>query len=269
MLVAACLFAPGPGASAASGGAGWWSTARRMWLDLAVLAYYYGPVISGVQFDAQGRLWVRLKTGDRPAYDDGRPKTPAMRLAAPDLEDMLAQVYPLGRPKQPPDRWFDPGRARVAVFFKAVYGRSAAEVRAHLVRVPFCGRALRFNSQAGAARALARVGRDLARLLRRQPGLKKYVFPWGGTFFWRRIAGTGRLSPHAWGIALDLSARYGGYWRWGRARPYPEPIVRVFERHGFIWGGKWGHYDLFHFEYRPELLMKARLLAGDARPARG
>jgi len=30
--------------------------------------------------------------------------------------------------------------------------------------------------------------------------------------------------------------------------------VAVFERHGFIWGGKWFHYDTMHFEYRPELL---------------
>jgi peptidoglycan LD-endopeptidase CwlK len=28
----------------------------------------------------------------------------------------------------------------------------------------------------------------------------------------------------------------------------------VFEKHGFIWGAKWYHYDTMHFEYRPELL---------------
>jgi hypothetical protein len=30
----------------------------------------------------------------------------------------------------------------------------------------------------------------------------------------------------------------------------------VFEQHGFIWGGRWAHYDTMHFEYRPELLGK-------------
>ncbi len=40
---------------------------------------------------------------------------------------------------------------------------------------------------------------------------------------------------------------------------YPKEIVEVFEKHGFIWGGKWSHYDLMHFEYRPELLQKWRL----------
>jgi hypothetical protein len=34
----------------------------------------------------------------------------------------------------------------------------------------------------------------------------------------------------------------------------PMEIVRIFEKHGFIWGGKWHHYDTMHFEYRPELV---------------
>jgi hypothetical protein len=40
----------------------------------------------------------------------------------------------------------------------------------------------------------------------------------------------------------------------------PHEIVDIFERHGFIWGGKWYHYDTMHFEYRPELL------PADAKP---
>nr|WP_297937988.1 M15 family metallopeptidase [uncultured Campylobacter sp.] len=32
----------------------------------------------------------------------------------------------------------------------------------------------------------------------------------------------------------------------------PEEIVRVFEKHGFIWGGRWVSFDTMHFEYRPE-----------------
>jgi hypothetical protein len=34
----------------------------------------------------------------------------------------------------------------------------------------------------------------------------------------------------------------------------PVEIVRLGERHGFIWGGYWLHYDTMDFEYRPELL---------------
>jgi hypothetical protein len=33
----------------------------------------------------------------------------------------------------------------------------------------------------------------------------------------------------------------------------PQFIVDAFEAEGFIWGGRWYHYDTMHFEYRPEL----------------
>ena len=41
---------------------------------------------------------------------------------------------------------------------------------------------------------------------------------------------------------------------------YDSEIVRAFEAEGFIWGGKWHEYDLMHFEYRPEIIAKARVL---------
>ena len=46
---------------------------------------------------------------------------------------------------------------------------------------------------------------------------------------------------------------------------YPREIVAAFEAQGFIWGGKWYHYDIMHFEYRPELLAKARLAVPGAK----
>ena len=49
---------------------------------------------------------------------------------------------------------------------------------------------------------------------------------------------------------------------------YPQEIVELFEKHGFIWGGKWSHFDLMHFEYRPELLRKWRMVRGDASSSR-
>jgi hypothetical protein len=35
---------------------------------------------------------------------------------------------------------------------------------------------------------------------------------------------------------------------------HPE-IVKIFEKYGFIWGGKWFVFDNMHFEYRPEILI--------------
>ena len=86
-----------------------------------------------------------------------------------------------------------------------------------------------------------------------------------GGFTWRRVAGEDYLSPHAFGIAIDISPGRATYWRWSPQRPhplqktYPAAIVEAFERQGFVWGGKWHEYDLMHFEYRPEIICKARL----------
>ena len=33
----------------------------------------------------------------------------------------------------------------------------------------------------------------------------------------------------------------------------PLALVTIFERHGWIWCGRWYHSDTMHFEYRPEL----------------
>ena len=34
----------------------------------------------------------------------------------------------------------------------------------------------------------------------------------------------------------------------------PRTVLKVLEQEGFVWGGRWFHYDTMHFEYRPELL---------------
>jgi len=97
------------------------------------------------------------------------------------------------------------------------------------------------------------------------PEFGRYLENIGGTFNWRNISGTDRLSTHSFGMTIDINTRYANYWQWDckctdeklkltyRNR-IPLKIVEVFEKHGFIWGGRWYHYDTMHFEYRPELL---------------
>ncbi len=72
---------------------------------------------------------------------------------------------------------------------------------------------------------------------------------------------------HAFAAAIDLNVKFADYWIWSGGRPgrvpvyrnkVPRAIIEVFERHGFIWGGKWYHFDTMHFEYRPELIAIAR-----------
>jgi hypothetical protein len=99
------------------------------------------------------------------------------------------------------------------------------------------------------------------------------------SFISRDIAGSDTRSQHGWGTAIDLvPTSYGGravYWSWSRvydregwdripvARRWspPQPVVEIFESHGFVWGGKWARFDMIHFEYRPEILLYNRLMA--------
>ena len=206
-----------------------------------------------------------LSDGARLVYDDGRAKDAETALEDTDLEDMLAQVYPLEPLSAEPAPGFHPGRRRVQALFKAAYGHDAAQVKANLAPVPFLGKPVLFNRKNGAAQALEAVGRDLETLLAARPGLKAHLLPVAGTFAWRPIAGTERLSMHSFGVAIDLNPKRNGYWRWhagGDPLPlrlaFPAEVVAVFERHGFIWGGKWAEFDIMHFEYRPELVAKAR-----------
>ncbi|MFC1834208.1 M15 family metallopeptidase [Thermodesulfobacteriota bacterium] len=235
---------------------------------MAILMSYPGFCVA-LETDASGKLFVVMSNRTKIPYDDGKKKDFEAKLNNPDLQDMLSQVYRPGPVTEPAAKNHDPGRFRVTGFFKAVYGSAKREVRANLVPVSFCGKTVLFNKRNGAADALKRVGSGLQLLLRKRPDLGRFVSPIGGTFAWREISGTTRLSPHSFGIAIDLNPKQGDYWRWNKGsfdllhhlRRYPIEIVDIFERNGFIWGGKWSHYDSMHFEYRPELLLKARNLS--------
>ncbi|MDE6734131.1 MAG: M15 family metallopeptidase [Desulfovibrio sp.] len=240
-------------------------------LNLSCLREAY-PALRSLEADSQGRKWLIFADGRRVLYreapgDRGAPEDDPQGAA--DVAASMAAPYPLepSRPPTPPGT--SPGRLRPYDLLTALYGESRESVNASLVTVPWQGRSVRLS--APAAEALGRVARRLAPVLAEHPDLKHYLKSEGG-FAWRRIAGEDRLSAHAFGIALDLNARLGPYWRWSRLMPhprqqdYPPEIVEAFEAEGFIWGGKWHEYDLMHFEYRPELICKARL-AGKPRPA--
>ena len=112
----------------------------------------------------------------------------------------------------------------------------------------------------GVANRLAKISSELDALPAR---FDQFLFPSAGTYVCRPIAGTAQISAHGHGIAIDIATKRAHYWRWSGGKaggeiPYrnsiPFEIVEIFEKHGFIWGGKWYHYDTMHFEYRPELM---------------
>ncbi len=206
------------------------------------------------------------RDGTRMPLDDGKgAKAFEQWLDDPDIEDMFALPYPAGAAASPPAVDADPGRARNKAFFDKVYGDCRkGEVEKNLVRVPWLPKRgtqrLPFNRANGAADALAAVSRELDEL---PPSFDVFLVPSAGTYNCRVIAGTDRASAHGHGIAIDVALKRAHYWRDAKPVPnggiafineIPIEIVRIFERHGFVWGGRWYHYDTMHFEYRPELI---------------
>jgi hypothetical protein len=220
---------------------------------LACLSKWYPvePVRSG------GTWMARLPGGKLYPFDDGREKSFEEKLQAPDLEDTFSQAYRTG-PIVPVTRENeDPGRIRFDALFHAAYG--ASENQVDVVDIRFLGQQLKVHRKV--APAFARVEQRLAAGLKESPSLRPYLTKLGGTFNWRKIANTSRQSAHSYGVSIDLNVARAHYWEWARPRhpvrwanQIPQAIVDAFEAEGFIWGGRWYHYDTMHFEYRPELL---------------
>ena len=198
--------------------------------------------------------------------DDGRQKDFLMRVDEADIEDMFHDKYVEG-PLYQPEYLDDPGRYRCEAFFKKMYGATEPEARGHLVPVEWFGQTLRFTSVNHAADSLRAVAKDIKSL----PSQFDKFFVQSSTFNWRPVRGTSRMSPHSYGMAIDICVKLSNYWRWGNpgksevdkinyANQIPEEIVCAFERHGFISGVKWYHYDTMHFEFRPEILYYSKNL---------
>ena len=99
----------------------------------------------------------------------------------------------------------------------------------------------------------------------RDLGLPKLVDvgDYGGTYCYRTVRGSSALSPHSWGVAMDLNVsqvRQGGKDVRGPGTNYhckPDQVSsaltelsRVFFQWGFTWGGIWApeYLDPMHFE---------------------
>lgn len=160
---------------------------------------------------------------------------------------------------------------------ESLWGSTEAEIRRHGRSVRFLDHRMFVNELLAAP--LGAVEEDLLRIADDDSEVSHWIDGLDVTysFSFREIAGSGTRSQHAWGLAVDFVPRsYHGravYWRWSqvlsgegwyripvedRWSP-PQPVIEAFERHGFIWGGKWPHFDAIHFEYRPEIILYSHL----------
>lgn len=224
---------------------------------LACLAKLYTGTVAQ---NASGAWVLRLPDNTELAWDDGKTKTFDQRLDDPDLHDTFFQPYGTGPIVANNTTNLDPGRYRKEALFKATFGDSSQAVQTKLVTVDFVGQNVKFHTRAAAA--LGNVSTKLKALVQATPALSAYVTgTLGGTFEWRPILNTNRMSAHSYGIAIDIVVSKSNYWEWEKksdgtftwANKIPQAIVDAFESEGFVWGGRWYHYDTMHFEYRPEM----------------
>jgi hypothetical protein len=198
-----------------------------------------------------------------PLSDGADSKTFPELLRHASIIDQFRVPYPRGPLVEPPAADADPGRFRNAAFFTKMYGDCQRdEVSPRLVSLTWLpktwGKSIRVTSVNNVDAHLRAVSAEIDAL---PDKIKRAAYPIAGTYNCRAVADTGQPSPHSYGIAIDLNTAVSDYWYW---RPHdgpivyrnrmPEEIVAIFEKHGFIWGGKWYHFDTMHFEFRPELL---------------
>lgn len=234
------------------------AAADRVRLDALVRAY--PEQLAG--YDATDLIW---RDGTRMPLSDGQPdKSSEEMLRHGSIIDQIRLPYPAGETAGALGPQDDPGRIRNRAFFDKMYGDCwKGEVALRLVPVVWLprswGRTIQVTSVNGVAARIADISDELDAL---PSAVKRYAYPTAGTYSCRTVADTGQPSMHAWGAAIDIRAADAGYWLWRRSGPIsagsvsriPAEIVEIFTRHGFIWGGKWLHYDTMHFEYRPELV---------------
>lgn len=234
----------------------------------------YDSLIDSVTY--QNDDLVFFLRGSAIHFEDGRMLS-AARLDRRERCDPIFYVYPLEIPEEPVAPSEEPLRYCTDVQ-EALWGRSESRIREHARSATFLERRVFLNVLV--VRALVDVEREIRAMAAIEPDVAQWIeeLDIAYSLIDRGIAGTSRRSQHAWGLAVDLVPRsYEGrqvYWRWTRAwnrrgwhqvpmaqRWSPPPsVVRTFERHGFLWGGKWARFDNIHFEYRPEILEYNRLI---------
>jgi hypothetical protein len=196
-------------------------------------------------------------------YDDGiNDKSYLEMIERPDIEDQFTFAYPV--PTQKAIRYDDPGRVRNDTFFRMIYGQTKEAVENNLTTIDWCprfgGGSIRVTRVLGIDQKLRAIAAELENHPEWADWLK------GGAIAYNsEKKKTWNRAPHDLGYSIDLLKPGNYHWQTecGCTREnaeikggdrLPDELIAIFEKHGFIWGGNWYHYESLHFEYRPELL---------------
>lgn len=235
----------------------------------------YGALIDSIAY--RGGDIVFFLRGQPIRFQDGRMLRSSR---APDGEGCDPVFYPYSLvPLTEPMTVVEPMPIHCTDALEALWGSTETEVREHGRSVRFLDHRMYVNELI--VGPLADVEREIDALALTDSVVAAWVADIEITYSFtsRDIAGSPARSNHAFGLAFDLvPTSYRGrhvYWRWSRALEgdewvdiplaqrwsIPDVVLTAFERHGFIWGGKWGRFDAMHFEYRPEIIAYNRMVA--------
>lgn len=158
-------------------------------------------------------------------------------------------------------------------FYDALYdGKTRRSVEEHITTITFLGKNVSIHEDI--VGALKQVESSIYAAAKNDKETQTFIDNLLRTegYNWREIADSQSRSYHSWGLAIDVLPKGWGqknlYWNWtsqwndrwmklplSRRWIPPKQVVDIFEKHGFIWGGKWLLWDNMHFEYRPELIL--------------
>lgn len=249
--------------------------ARTLESDPRVLAFVraYDELIDSVSYGEDDVVFTL--GAERIHFRDGRMLAEDRLDREADCDPIFYQ-YPLtplagpfAEPEEMPTYCTD--------LLESLWGATEHEIRRHGRSISFLDHRMFVNELL--VDPLAAVEADLLRVAEADDGVSRWIDELDVTysFSYREIAGSRTRSQHGWGLAVDFVPRsYHGravYWRWSRVLSGdewyripveerwspPQRVIDTFERHGFIWGGKWPHFDGIHFEYRPEIILYSRM----------
>ncbi len=251
---------------------------------LLALRLAYPDKITDLRLDFETGEWVIEAGGKVFCWADGRVLPLEERDKAASYRPFIAYLYPwdlidpaslddetVERLKRMPDELKNAPPTHPAFYTVLYGGRTEKALWARQRKTRFLGKALNVHEMI--VSPLKEVETDILAAAERSERVKNFLkeIHYAGAYNFRRIRGQQELSRHSYGVAVDIlpkgRAARKTYWLWileedpewpryplaKRWMP-PDEVVRIFEEHGFVWGGKWLDYDTMHFEYRPEML---------------
>lgn len=234
---------------------------------MLALTRAYGPLVELVQSRRDDLVFsVR---GKEIFFQEGKMLSEANIPRAPEFVPIFYAYRKGPRESLPP---YTPRAEWAHDFLDALAGSSEMQIRSRSRRVIFLNRPVTVHELC--VDALKRVEEEIWYQAHRSDEVRRFIMELKAVYStqWRMMRGVNNRSYHSYGLALDLIPRSTGgkhiFWLWSAARMWnwekiplglrwspPEEVVGAFEENGFIWGGKWYHFDGMHFEYRPEILL--------------